>query len=92
MQQHRHTTTIPETPAATTDEKEDPVEEARPDSSAPLLTSQELNAICGPYEEKYDTRASIGKGAFGFVKMAKRRRDGKEVCMKKNWMGNGDLP
>lgn len=33
----------------------------------------------GPYREAYKTTLSVGKGAFGFVKLANRRSDGKEV-------------
>ena len=33
----------------------------------------------GRYDERYLTLHSIGKGAFGFVKLAKRRCDNKEV-------------
>lgn len=33
----------------------------------------------GRYDDRYLTLQSIGKGAFGFVKLAKRRSDNKEV-------------
>lgn len=33
----------------------------------------------GEYEEHYDTLQSIGKGAFGFVKLARRKLDDNEV-------------
>ena len=33
----------------------------------------------GRYDERYLTLDSIGKGAFGFVKLAKRRSDNREV-------------
>ena len=33
----------------------------------------------GRYDEKYLTLKSIGKGAFGFVKLAQRRTDNQEV-------------
>ena len=33
----------------------------------------------GRYDERYATLQSIGKGAFGFVKLAKCRSDNKEV-------------
>jgi serine/threonine protein kinase len=36
----------------------------------------------GRYDERYLTLDSIGKGAFGFVKLAKRRSDNREVKMK----------
>ena len=33
----------------------------------------------GKYDERYLTLKSIGKGAFGFVKLAQRRSDAQEV-------------
>ena len=33
----------------------------------------------GKYDERYLTLKSIGKGAFGFVKLAQRRSDALEV-------------
>jgi PAS domain-containing serine/threonine kinase len=33
----------------------------------------------GQYDEKYVTQQSIGKGAFGFVKLAQRKTDGLSV-------------
>lgn len=33
----------------------------------------------GEYDEKYVTHHSIGKGAFGFVKLAQRKSDGLQV-------------
>eukprot|EP00794_Sanderia_malayensis_P012151 gene12151-13404_t len=36
----------------------------------------------GKYDEKYMTLKSIGKGAFGFVKLAQRRSDSLEVVVK----------
>lgn len=35
--------------------------------------------ISGEYNEYYSTVRSIGKGAFGFVKLAKKRDDQREV-------------
>ena len=35
----------------------------------------------GLYDEKYLTLKSIGKGAFGFVKLAQRRSDKQEVSL-----------
>ena len=63
-------------------EKEESSAEPSPraPSAAPLMSSAELAAMRGPYEENYETLASIGKGAFGFVKLGKRRKDGREVC------------
>jgi hypothetical protein len=31
------------------------------------------------YDSKYETLDSIGKGAFGFVKLGKQKKTGKEV-------------
>ncbi|XP_022092767.1 uncharacterized protein LOC110980418 isoform X2 [Acanthaster planci] len=54
----------------------------------------------GPYEEKYTTLQSIGKGAFGFVKMATRKQDGtlvivkfirKSKILKDNWVTDDEL-
>ncbi|ESO85347.1 hypothetical protein LOTGIDRAFT_130545, partial [Lottia gigantea] len=36
----------------------------------------------GPYNQHYQTLTSIGKGAFGFVKLGRHRSDGKEVVVK----------
>ena len=57
----------------------------------PLLETEEERAInYGPYREKYETLHSIGKGAFGFVKLALRREDIKEVyltlCKSSAWI------
>ena len=50
--------------------------------SKPVLETEEERAInYGPYREKYETLHSIGKGAFGFVKLALRREDIKEVYL-----------
>ena len=35
----------------------------------------------GLYKEAYKTTLSVGKGAFGFVKLAQRRTDHKEVVI-----------
>ncbi|XP_013389166.1 PAS domain-containing serine/threonine-protein kinase isoform X1 [Lingula anatina] len=43
---------------------------------------EEDPACRGKYSENYQTTMSIGKGAFGFVKLAKRRADGQEVVVK----------
>lgn len=39
-------------------------------------------ASSGEYSAYYTTLSSIGKGAFGFVKLGRRRSDGKEVVVK----------
>ena len=55
-------------------------ENQRTDSPNSLsLSSNNISPQGGPYSEAYVTLQSIGKGAFGFVKLAKRRKDGKEV-------------
>lgn len=47
-----------------------------------ILDNEEIIPACaGEYSEKYVTMSSIGKGAFGFVKLATRRLDGEEVCL-----------
>lgn len=43
------------------------------------LSSPELSPSRGAYDEKYETMQAIGKGAFGFVKTARRRSDNKQV-------------
>ena len=43
------------------------------------ILGEEVLAGRGEYSQKYDTLASIGKGAFGFVKLAQRKCDGLEV-------------
>ena len=46
----------------------------------PHIETEEDRAInYGPYRKFYDTLHSIGKGAFGFVKLAQRTRDKKQV-------------
>ncbi|KAK3579787.1 hypothetical protein CHS0354_022096 [Potamilus streckersoni] len=42
-------------------------------------TEEERIASEGPYRDYYRTLQSIGKGAFGFVKLALRKVDGQEV-------------
>jgi PAS domain-containing serine/threonine kinase len=39
---------------------------------------------CGDYGELYTTLQQIGKGAFGYVKMAFRNEDGLLVCISMN--------
>ena len=43
------------------------------------VTSATEMVPSGEYETNYETLQSIGKGAFGFVKLAKRREDNQEV-------------
>nr|XP_018670506.1 PAS domain-containing serine/threonine-protein kinase isoform X2 [Ciona intestinalis] len=44
--------------------------------------NEEWNAMQGKFKEYYDVIRTIGNGAFGFVRMAKRRIDGKKVIVK----------
>ncbi|KAL4217724.1 hypothetical protein ACF0H5_022464 [Mactra antiquata] len=47
------------------------------------VESEEDRAIkYGPYSKTYDTLNTIGKGAFGFVKLAQRKLDNKQVVVK----------
>ncbi|KAI8499219.1 hypothetical protein Bbelb_229830 [Branchiostoma belcheri] len=39
-------------------------------------------AAAGHYDQRYRTHQCIGKGAFGFVKVAERRKDGEQVVVK----------
>ena len=36
---------------------------------------------CGEYGDKYITQQSLGKGAFGFVKLAQRKSDNLQVAV-----------
>lgn len=40
---------------------------------------ERLRAYDGEYAKKYDTLNLIGKGAFGFVRTARCKKDNKEV-------------
>ena len=40
------------------------------------VLQEEILAMDGEYSINYDTLSSIGKGAFGFVRLAQRREDG----------------
>ncbi|XP_073216576.1 PAS domain-containing serine/threonine-protein kinase isoform X3 [Lepidochelys kempii] len=46
---------------------------------------ERLQACDGEYAEKYDTLNLIGKGAFGFVRTARCKKDNKEVVVKFIW-------
>jgi len=46
-----------------------------------METEEEKAIKHGPYCEHYYSRQTIGKGAFGFVKIAYRRKDNKEVSV-----------
>lgn len=48
-------------------------------SISELSIKEENSPGRGRYDERYITLDSIGKGAFGFVKLAKRRSDNREV-------------
>ncbi|XP_065063667.1 PAS domain-containing serine/threonine-protein kinase-like [Rhopilema esculentum] len=51
-------------------------------TAAELSRSLTEENLKGQYDERYLTLKSIGKGAFGFVKLAQRRLDGQEVVVK----------
>lgn len=52
-------------------------------TGTPLLDETiEFPPADGPYREMFKTTLSVGKGAFGFVKLAQRRADRKEVGLK----------
>lgn len=42
---------------------------------------EEALAMEGEYSVSYDTLSSIGKGAFGFVRLAQRKQDGLVVSV-----------
>ncbi|XP_074820329.1 PAS domain-containing serine/threonine-protein kinase isoform X1 [Natator depressus] len=46
---------------------------------------ERLRAYDGEYAKKYDTLNLIGKGAFGFVRTARCKKDNKEVVVKFIW-------
>ena len=55
----------------------------------PLSTStglvgaqEEALATEGKYQETYETLGSIGRGAFGFVKLARRKDDSMKVSVR----------
>ncbi|XP_053383005.1 PAS domain-containing serine/threonine-protein kinase-like, partial [Mercenaria mercenaria] len=63
----------------------DPLDEEEEDPLAKVQVpeTEEDRAIkYGPYSRHYDTLHTIGKGAFGFVKLASRTRDRKQVVVK----------
>nr|CAB3264671.1 PAS domain-containing serine/threonine-protein kinase [Phallusia mammillata] len=43
---------------------------------------EEWHAVQGEFNRKYDVTKSVGNGAFGFVKLACRKSDGKKVVVK----------
>lgn len=45
---------------------------------------EEILAMEGEYSVNYETLSSIGKGAFGFVRLAQRRQDGMVVSESKS--------
>jgi len=53
----------------------------RSHDQAVMETEEEKAIKHGPYCEHYYSRQTIGKGAFGFVKIAYRRKDNKEVSV-----------
>ena len=46
--------------------------------------SEEIVAMCGEYSLNYDTLRPVGKGAFGFVKLAQKKDDKSLVCQRNN--------
>ena len=48
-----------------------------------LQLQEEILAMDGEYSVNYDTLGSIGKGAFGFVRLAQRKEDGMRVSILK---------
>ena len=48
------------------------------------LSQCDDDPTCGDYGELYTTLQQIGKGAFGYVKMAFRNEDGLLVCISTN--------
>ena len=50
-----------------------------------LQLTEEILAVEGEYSVNYDTLSSIGKGAFGFVRLAQRRQDGMMVSVLEDW-------
>ena len=52
-------------------------------------SSGSLDLSC--YDSTYDTLDSIGKGAFGFVKLARRKHDQKEVGGEKGLLQIGQM-
>jgi PAS domain-containing serine/threonine kinase len=49
-----------------------------------VLSQCDDDQTCGDYGELYTTLQQIGKGAFGYVKMAFRNEDGLLVCISLN--------
>ena len=45
------------------------------------VLQEEVLAMEGEYSISYDTLSSMGKGAFGFVRLAQRKEDGLLVRM-----------
>lgn len=52
--------------------------------SVSVLSQCDDDQTCGDYGELYTTLQQIGKGAFGYVKMAFRNEDGLLVCISMN--------
>ncbi|XP_071804345.1 PAS domain-containing serine/threonine-protein kinase-like isoform X2 [Asterias amurensis] len=69
-------------------------------STSSCPEEEDISLSRGAYEEKYTTLQSIGKGAFGFVKMATRKQDGtlvivkfirKKKILKENWLNDAEF-
>ncbi|XP_035658807.1 PAS domain-containing serine/threonine-protein kinase-like isoform X2 [Branchiostoma floridae] len=52
------------------------------DTKALPADPEQESAAAGHYDQRYRTHQCIGKGAFGFVKVAERRADGEQVVVK----------
>ena len=69
-------------------EEAEPQEDDEPTARLPSGMDEDAHnaevsiASAGEYSTYYTTLRSIGKGAFGFVKLGRRRLDGKEVVVK----------
>ena len=68
-----------EEPASPASASQSPSNQLPSVTRSAVETEEERAINYGPYREKYATLHSIGKGAFGFVKLALRRHDMKEV-------------
>lgn len=60
------------------DEEEDPLFPPAPHVPE---TEEDRAVNYGPYSRHYETLHTIGKGAFGFVKLACTKQDTKQVCI-----------
>lgn len=56
------------------------------------VLQEEILAMEGEYSISYDTLSSIGKGAFGFVRLAQRKEDGLLVRIMCSLVPRSSLP